>query len=81
MPANIMLPTKAKMAAFVCSGRRRPKVSQDTPRFACQNESCVAMMHAQQQGHRAPDDGRDGEGPHDVVIVDDGAGLDFIHGH
>src|SRR5690606_38478167 len=27
MPANIMLPTKAKIAAFVCNGRSRPKVS------------------------------------------------------
>jgi hypothetical protein len=27
MPANIMLPTKAKITALVCSGRRRPKVT------------------------------------------------------
>jgi hypothetical protein len=26
MPANIMLPTNAKMTALVCSGRRRPKL-------------------------------------------------------
>ena len=27
MPAKIMLPTNAKMTAFVCSGRSRPKPS------------------------------------------------------
>jgi hypothetical protein len=43
MPANIMLPTKAKMTAFVCSGRRRPKVAHDVLKFACQNASCVAI--------------------------------------
>ena len=26
MPAKIMLPTNAKMTAFVCSGRSRPKL-------------------------------------------------------
>ena len=44
MPANIMLPTKAKMTALVWSGRRRPKLSQAWPRLACQKLSCVAMM-------------------------------------
>ena len=38
-----MLPTKAKIAAFVCSGRRRLKVSHLSPKFACQNESWLAM--------------------------------------
>ncbi len=44
MPANIMLPTKAKMAALVCSGRRRPKLSHDVFRLACQWDSWVAMI-------------------------------------
>ncbi len=44
MPANMPLPTKAKMAALVCSGRRRPKLSHSMPRFACQNDSWAAMI-------------------------------------
>ncbi len=43
MPANIMLPTKAKMTALVCSGRSRPKLSQDWPKLACQKLSCSAI--------------------------------------
>src|SRR3954447_2054893 len=43
MPANIMLPTKAKMTAFVCSGRSRPKVSQAVLAFACQPPSWTAI--------------------------------------
>jgi hypothetical protein len=43
MPANIMLPTKAKMTAFVCSGRRRPKLSHCWPKLTCQKLSWVAM--------------------------------------
>ena len=58
MPANIMLPTKAKITALVCSGRRRPKVRNETPSalmvpkvihsrnlpFICHQESWVAMI-------------------------------------
>ena len=43
MPANIMLPTKAKMAALVCSGRSRPNEVHGRPRLACQNGSWVAI--------------------------------------
>ncbi len=39
-----MLPTKAKIAAFVCSGRRRPKVSHDVSRFAFHDTSCMATV-------------------------------------
>src|SRR5687767_14614851 len=42
MPANIMLPTKAKMTALVCSGRSRPKLSQEVLKLTCQKLSCVA---------------------------------------
>src|SRR5262244_2936487 len=41
MPAKIMLPTKAKMAALVWSGRSRPKLNQGG-RLACQKASWIA---------------------------------------
>ncbi len=41
MPANIMLPTNAKMAAFVWSGRMRPKFRYGG-RFACHQASWSA---------------------------------------
>ena len=37
-------PPKAKMTAFVCSGRRRPKVVQGSPRLAGHHASCRAMI-------------------------------------
>ena len=37
-----MFPTKAKMAAFVCSGRRRPKV-RNSARLSWWKLSCRAM--------------------------------------
>src|SRR5690606_2678282 len=33
MPAKIAFPQKAKIAAFVCRGRRRPKVVHGSPKF------------------------------------------------
>ena len=39
-----MLPTKAKIAAFVCSGRSRPNVSHGRLKFNRQKFSCEAMM-------------------------------------
>ncbi len=44
MPANIMLPTNAKMTALVCSGRSRPNVRNDVAKLACQKFSWVAMI-------------------------------------
>ncbi len=38
------LPTKAKITALVCSGRSRPKVSQEMPRLSRQSASCEAMI-------------------------------------
>ena len=38
-----MLPTNAKMTAFVCSGRSLPKVSHDVSKFSFHTASCVAM--------------------------------------
>ena len=43
MPANIMLPTSAKITALVCSGRRRPKVVNDVSKLSCGKLSCSAI--------------------------------------
>ena len=71
MPANIMLPTKAKMTAFVCSGRSRPKVSQDVLKFACQTRELRGDEHADEHPDDAPDDGRDHELADGRVVVFD----------
>src|SRR5690349_11491915 len=42
MPMNIPLPTKAKITAFVCNGRTRPKVVNWRFRFASGQNSCTA---------------------------------------
>ena len=68
MPANIMLPTNAKMTALVCSGRRRPKLSQAVLKLACQKLSCEAIEHAHQHSHDAPDQGREQELADDCVV-------------
>ena len=76
MPANIMLPTNAKMTAFVCSGRRRPKV-----RYGAQVRLPERELQrdddADQHPDDAPDDGRDDEPARDRVVVDDAARLDL----
>ena len=38
-----MLPTNAKMAALVCSGRSRPKERKLKPKLSWGNASCEAM--------------------------------------
>ena len=43
MPANIMLPTNAKMTALVCSGRSRLKVMYGMPKFSCGQASSSAI--------------------------------------
>src|SRR6266540_2566968 len=42
MPANIMLPTNAKITALVCSGRNRPKVSHGVSKLSRKKLSCDA---------------------------------------
>ncbi len=42
MPANIMLPTKAKITALVCSGRMRLNVNHDVSKLSCQKLNCSA---------------------------------------
>ena len=43
MPAKMQLPAKAKMTAFVWSGRRRLQVRYGVLKFSCQKFSSAAM--------------------------------------
>ena len=75
MPANIMLPTKAKMTAFVCSGRRRPKVSHDGVEIRLPARELRGDEDADEHADDAPEDG----GEHEladgrVVVFDAGFG-------
>ncbi len=42
MAAKMPLPAKAKMAAFVCNGRSRPKLSWARPKFSDGATSMIA---------------------------------------
>jgi hypothetical protein len=54
MPANIMLPTNAKITALVCSGRSRPKVRYGATLAECQKASC----RRDDDAHEHADDAR-----------------------
>ena len=45
MPMNMPLPTKAKMTAFVCSGRSRPKVVNWRLRFSSGQNNWQAISN------------------------------------
>ena len=88
MPANIMLPTKAKITALVCSGRRRPKVRKEipsaliAPKVIAFEEFPVHLPprelggddDADEHADDAPEDGGDHEAADRLVVVGDGGG-------
>ena len=59
MPAKMALPPKAKMAALVCSGRKRPKVMNSLPKLNCQAASCSAATSPNRKAAR----------PHTIVAI------------
>ena len=74
MPANIMLPTNAKITALVCSGRRRPKVSHGRLKLAA-NSQLRGDEHADEHRHDAPENRREHELANwGVVVFDAGFG-------
>ena len=72
---NMPLPTKAKITALVWTGRRRPKVTNWRSRFARREKKLDGAEQSRAHADDAPDDGGDGEGADDAVVV-----LEGLHG-
>lgn len=74
MPVKMALPAKAKMTAFVCRGRSRPKASHGVTL-----REGRARLEGDVQPHehadQAPDEGGDHELPDDRVVVLEGVEL------
>ncbi len=68
MPAKIALPAKAKIAALVCSGRRRPNENQGA-KLSAGIDELQGDEQPDQHADEAPDEGGDHELADDVVVV------------
>ena len=68
MPVNMPLPTKAKVTAFVCSGRSRPKLTNCQLKFAS-GKKLDGGRETREESDDAPDNGGHRESADDAIVV------------